>query len=382
MRQHRAHVGGVFAGAERVQAAAGVPQLGGQRGEGEAGVGGGAGGGDGEGQRQPGAQGDQLGGRGRLDGEPGGFQALRQQLAGVRFGEHVEGQRAGAVAGDEAGELVAAGDQDQCGGGGGQQRADLGGVAGVVEQDEDLAAGGQAAVEGLAAFEGGGDLRGRDAEGVEEAAERFGGWQGVGGSEAAQVDVELAVGEAAGVLAGPAHGQRGFADSGGAADRGDQDRAVAGAGHGRQGPQFPRPAGEPRHPSRQQIGGRSASVRYPAATAAREAGIAGIAGSRLSKRLSKRSRIGSLDSLVKVAQPGTRLDADFLDQVPPGAPECRQRRGPLARSVQRQHQQLMQPLPQRLGRGQRLKLRDDLPVPAQVQVRFDPRFQRVEPHLG
>ena len=35
-----------------------------------------------------------------------------------------------------------------------------------------------------------------------------------------------------------------------------------------------------------------------------------------------------------------------------------------------------------MGRGQALELGDDVGMAAQVQVRFDPGFQRLQPHLG
>ena len=137
-------------------------------------------------------------------------------------------------------------------GGAGQQRADLGGVAGVVEQDEDLLAVQQAAVQGVAAVQAGRYLGGRDLQGIQERAQCFGRGKRVAGAEAAQVHVQLAVGEPGGGLAGPVHGQRGLADPGGAADRGDHHRAAVPSRHCGQRGQFRGPAGEVRHRRRQQ----------------------------------------------------------------------------------------------------------------------------------
>lgn len=55
---------------------------------------------------------------------------------GLGWSEHIQGEPAGAVAGDQPAEPVAAGDQHQTAWAGGQQRADLLGVAGIVQHDQ------------------------------------------------------------------------------------------------------------------------------------------------------------------------------------------------------------------------------------------------------
>ena len=111
-----------------------------------------------------------------------------------------------------------AGDQGGAARGAGQQRADLGGVAGVVQQDQDAAAVEGGAVERGPFLEAVGDGGVGDAEGAQEGAEhglRF----GDGGAGALQVDVELAVGELLACGVRDMHGQGGLADAADAGHR-------------------------------------------------------------------------------------------------------------------------------------------------------------------
>src|SRR5207248_9055147 len=128
-----APVGGGVGAGEGVEPGARVAQLRGEGGEGEGGVHGSAGGDDAERQRQPHAALDDLGGGVGFGGHAWFAEPAGQQLAGLVDAEQVDEQRPGALDG-QTGELVAAGDQDQAGRCTGQQRPDLLGVAGVVEQ--------------------------------------------------------------------------------------------------------------------------------------------------------------------------------------------------------------------------------------------------------
>jgi hypothetical protein len=92
---------------------------------------------------------------------------------GLVGGEQVEGEWVGA-AGDQVGEPVAAGDQYQAVVSAGEQRFDLAGVAGVVEQHQHALVGQLGAVEGGPVGQVDGDFLGRYAEGVEESADRVG----------------------------------------------------------------------------------------------------------------------------------------------------------------------------------------------------------------
>ena len=145
-------------------------------------------------------------------------------------------QRVGAVGGDQAGELVAAGDQHQAAGRAGQQRADLVGVAGVVQHDR--ASAGRPA--GCGTARPGRPGRPGCAAGGTSRASRNPRTASAGsitvpvGVEAAQVDVQLPVGEPVGDPVGPVHGQGGLADPGGAGDRRDHHRGGLLAGRGQQ----------------------------------------------------------------------------------------------------------------------------------------------------
>ena len=114
--------------------------------------------------------------RRRLGRHPRRAEAAGQQLAAPRSAvSRSSVQRVGAVGGDQAGQLVAAGDHDQAARRAGQQRADLLGVAGVVQHDQHPPAGEQAAVQRRPARPRPAGIRcGRHAERVEEAAERLG----------------------------------------------------------------------------------------------------------------------------------------------------------------------------------------------------------------
>lgn len=123
----------------------------------------------------------------------------------------------------------AAGDDDLAAGSAGQQRGDLPAAGGVVQQDEHAFVCDQRAVETGAGLEVGRDRSG--AESLQESAESYVGRDRlVGGIEAAEVDEELAVGEQGEVAVRPVEGQRGLADTAGAADRADRGLLRIGCG--------------------------------------------------------------------------------------------------------------------------------------------------------
>jgi hypothetical protein len=247
--------GGRVPGVQRGQPPLLVAQFPGQRGQREARVGQRARGGDGQRQRQPGAQPDELGGRARLGGEPLRAQATGQQFTCVAVGEHVQGERVRTFGGDQPGQRVSAGDQHQAGGAGRQQRADLRLVAGVVGHDQHLLARQQRPVQPGLGCQLGRDPLARHAEGFQEPADRLARRdRGAGGVEAAQVHIQLPVGEAVCGLMGPVHRQRGLAHPGGPADRGDHHRARRAGrlpGQPVELPDLLPAAGEVPHPGRQ-----------------------------------------------------------------------------------------------------------------------------------
>ncbi|UWE11020.1 hypothetical protein [Actinacidiphila bryophytorum] len=145
-----------------------------------------------------------------------------EQPRGLLARQHVEGHGAGAVRGDQAGEPAAAGDQHPAGRAARQQRRDLRGVAGVVQHEQHPPARGEAAEERGRGLLPGRDRRGLHPQGIEEAVQhrrRLGG--PASGVEAAQVRVQLAVGEAVLARVRPVQGQPGLADPAHPADRAD-----------------------------------------------------------------------------------------------------------------------------------------------------------------
>ncbi|MCP9951978.1 hypothetical protein LUX33_28430 [Actinomadura madurae] len=166
-------------------------------------------------QRQPGAAADDLFGGDRLGGEsiaadPGGQQALR-----LLRRQQAEGERMRAVRQHQPREMVPAGDHHQAAGRSGQQRGDLVGVAGVVQQHQHAPPGQQAAVEsgprGLAVR----DPVRRHLQRAEELQDGRLRPYGLGRRVvSAQVDVELTVRKTIGDPVCPAHGERGLPDSG------------------------------------------------------------------------------------------------------------------------------------------------------------------------
>ena len=303
-----------------------------------------------------------------------GPQPAGQHVVCFAAGQYVQDDGLGAVGGDQAGELVAAGDDDQAAWCAGQQRADLVGAAGVVEHDQGFGAGQAAAVYRLAAVEGGRDLGGGDGQGVEEDAQCLGGAQRVGRPEAAQVHIQLPAGEPPRVLVRPVHRQRGLTHPRRPADHRDRRRAIAVWRFWQQRRHRGKlrcPPGEPGNLGGQHPRARG-TVRETSAP-----GAAAFPGPGKQQR-----GVGPLNAQVQLAQRGPWLDAELADQLAAGVPVGGQRRGLLSGPVQRQHQQLVHPFPQRLGSGQFLQLRDELAVQAQVQLGVDPGFQRAKAQLG
>jgi hypothetical protein len=247
--EHRAGVGGRVAGGQPVQTRP-VAQLAGHRRQRERRMGRGAGRRHRQGQRQPRAPRDDFVGRRLLGRHPVGADPLRQQRAGLPHRQRVQRQRVGGLGRDEAGELVAAGHHHQAGRAAGQQRADLVGVAGVVQQYQHPPAGEQAPVQANLCVHIGRDQVPRHVQRVQETADRLGpGHRPAGRVEAAQVDVELAVGEPVGDPVRPVHRQGGLADAGRTGDRGDdhgrRGAPAAATDQAVQGGQLGGPAGEP-----------------------------------------------------------------------------------------------------------------------------------------
>ena len=215
-------------GVQRVQPAAGIAQFGGQRGQREPGLAGGASGGDAQRQRQPRAQLDQLIRGAGVVGDPFRAEAAGQQFLRLGVGEHVQGERGRALGGDQAGELAAAGDDDQAARAGRQQRPDLIDVACVVQQHQHPLAGQQAAVQARLRVQAGRNPGGGHGQGVQEEPDGLDrGHRRPGRVETAQVHVQLPVRELLGDLVREMQGQRGLADPGRPVDDRDHRRLAA-----------------------------------------------------------------------------------------------------------------------------------------------------------
>jgi hypothetical protein len=177
-------------------------------------------------ERKPDALGDQ-----GADGFGLGLRARPDQRAEQRRGlvvrEQVELHPARAVPGDEPGQRVPAGDQHPAARHPGQQRAHLLGVAGVVQQQQDAPAGQQTAQPRGPLVLVARYSRGVRAERAQQPGQRVGRRTRRAGVVAAQVHVQLPVGELARRRVRPVHGQCGLAHPGRAADH------HGGAGAGR-----------------------------------------------------------------------------------------------------------------------------------------------------
>ncbi|GAA3098149.1 hypothetical protein GCM10020254_49390 [Streptomyces goshikiensis] len=220
---------GQIADAQLVEAAALVGQPGGEQGDRPAGAGGEPGGHDPDGQGQEPAGGDELAGGFGFGVQPVAADHPAEQLQ--RLGE-LEDVQVGLVPGGQPRQPGSAGDEDGAPAGAGQQRAHLGGVARVVEHDEHPAAGGHRPEQRRPPLDVGGQgIRG-DPERGEEADQDVAGVAGVVGVGAAQVGVQLAVGEAVPYPVGGVEGEGGLADAAHAGDQREGRPAVVGRGQG------------------------------------------------------------------------------------------------------------------------------------------------------
>ncbi len=367
--EHGPGIGDAVSAGQGVEPAADVAEFAGQGNERVPRAQGRLGGGDVQCQRQPGAQADELLDRLRFGGRPPGAQATGQQRPGIVVLQQVKEQRLSPFDRDQAGQLIAAGDQDQAAGSARQQRPHLPGIASVVEQDEHALAGQPAAVQIDLRVHCRGDGRRRYPDRVQEPADRRRGIErGAGRVEAAQVDVQLPVGVALRDLMRPVHGQGSLAHARGPGDRRDH--------HGARGGQRPiRDCVQHR-----QLIGPADKMRGGTRQLARHVGIATTARTARVHR-DRESWIGAQDPLVQFAQLRARFRTQLIDQHPASALIGGERLALTAIAVQREHQQGVQPLTQRMLYGKLFQLDDDLVMPAQVQVRIDPRLDGLQPHL-
>jgi hypothetical protein len=299
--------------------------------------------------RQEGVQG------GRLRGEPARAQPGAQQRPRLQVAHHVQPHGVRAVGGHQPGEPPPAGDQHGAARRPGQQRRDLGGVAGVVEHDEHPAVRDEAAVQRRLAVGVGRQRTLRHAQARQERADRRDRVDRVAGRvEAAQVDVELTVRVAVLVLVGPAQRQPGLAHAARTVDGRDR-HGGARAGRGPQGGgdlgQLPFPPDERRRWRRELARHRQ--------------------WLRLRRRLQRlrrgQPRVGVQHALVQAAQRGAGLGAQFRGEPAADPVVVRERLGRPAAAVQR-HQRLPgERLVERVLRGPGDETVDDGGVPTRPQ---------------
>ena len=92
-------------------------------------------------------------------------------------------------------------------------------------------------------------------------------------------------------------------------------------------------------------------------------------------------RILAQDRVVQLAQRGSGLDADLLDQRRSRLPVGLQRLCLAARAVEREHPLRLQPLAQRVARDEHLELGEDLAMAARRQVAVDRALGRGQVQL-
>lgn len=261
----------------------------------------------------------------------------------------------------------AAGDQRGAALRAGQQRPDLGGVPGVVQQGQDTSAGEGGAVEGGALRQALGDGGVGRAQGAQEGAEdghRLGGV--VAG--ALEVDVELPVGE---VVAGGVRdmdGEGGLSDAADAGERRDGHDAALGGGE-----LIAEFGDEGGAPGEVGDGGGQLLRAYHGGTA----GVRVEADDDGCVQL----RVGPEDPLLELGERGAGFDTQFLVEQPAGVGVDGERLGLPAAAVQREHEEFAQPLAERVSGGEGGQLGDRLGVAPDLQVEFEAGLQQGQPPL-
>ena len=357
--EHRSGIGGGVPAVEGIQGVDGLAQLCGHDRQREPGGSGSAGGHDRQRQRQPRASLDDLAGRRGIGRDLVLSKPPDEEITSLSGGEHFQGQRPGAIGGNQPGQVVAAGDDGHAGGRAGQQWPHLIGIAGVVQDHQHPLACQQAAVQRGLGVQVGRGSRHRHSQRVEQAAQRLGRPQRRPARvKPPQVHIQLAIGESCGHPVRPVHGQGCLAHPGGARYHRDHHGARPGcaspclgharvhsAGHqGVQAGQLGSAAGETGH-RRWQL---RWSWRLP--------------HHRHGRRRRERCRRGRgciegrvlpQDGRLQLSQPLAGVDAQLLAQDVPQTVIGRQGIGLPARPVQRHHQHRVELLIER-GLGEHL----------------------------
>jgi hypothetical protein len=109
--------------------------------------------------------------------------------------------------------------------------------------------------------------------------------------------------------------------------------------------------------------------------------IAPVAGARAALSRAVQRGILAQDAAVQLAQLRSGLDRHLGDQDVAQLPVGAQRVGLPPGPVEGEHPQGPEALPERMRRGERFQLRDEIPVPAARQQRLGPRFERGQAFL-
>lgn len=286
-------------------------------------------------QRQPGASSHQKGSRDRFGPDPVPDEPA-QQCKSVLGRQQVQVHPPRAVQGDQTGQRVTTGDQDEAGRRSRQQRPDLFDVTGVVDNDEYATSGQRAAKPCGARLDRCRNGRRSDTEPMQEPAQCLRWIHRLLRVVTTEIHIELAIGELIGHVVRPMHRQRGLTNPGGPRHRRNDDRT--GPGNRPRCPkqvvqnrQLSSPPGEGVDVGRKLLGN---------VTDGSDGGL--CCGQR---------RVGFEDLLVQPLRLWAGVDAKLPGQPQPKLLVLLQRLGLAAAPIQRQQQLSGQPLVQRVLRG-------------------------------
>ena len=246
----------------------------------------------------------------------------------------------------------------------GQQRPDLSGALGVVENHEHPAAGQQAAISARPLVGGARDVLGRNVEVAQQPRQHVGRDRRIGRG-ARELHVQLPVGKAVGAEVRGVHRQRGLPDAAWSRDR--RDRRRPRTADSSVGERLAQPA-DLRRPSGEVV---QVGRKLPRDRPRRRLAVRRLEGG-----------IGREDLLVQPLQLRIGVDAELGAERAAGVGVGRQRLAlPLA-AIQREHEPFPQPLTERILPDQAAQFHDDRVVAARPQVDVESCLQCLKARLG
>ena len=87
------------------------------------------------------------------------------------------------------------------------------------------------------------------------------------------------------------------------------------------------------------------------------------------------------DRLLEILERGAWLDAELVNQETSGLAVNAQRIGLTARAVESAHELPTEPLPKRVRADKSLEFPDELGMPSEPEIRFEPLFERAKAEL-